>query len=246
MTNNARVQVDRIAPAYEQVGGQLRELIISGELSVGDKLPSEIELGEMFGVSRLTVREALKGLKSEGLLRTTRGVKGGSFVSQPVAEDVAMRLETGIGLLSAADVVSVQDILEARAVVELPAARFAAQRRTDEQLERLRQSVAEEQEVSSGFDRRLRFHEIVVEAAGNPMLTILGRPVHRPLRTRFLRDRAEPDFWRDVHADHAAITAAIAAKDGDGASEAMRIHLDRLSKTYQEIDRLSHVRDSGS
>lgn len=234
-----RVHVERIAPAYEQVAIQLRGLIIGGELAVGDRLPNETELGEMFGVSRLTLREALKGLVSEGLIQTTRGVKGGSFVTQPATEDVAARLETGVGLLSAADVVSVHHLLEARAVVEVPAARFAAERRTDEQLVRMQECVAAEQEVSSGFDRRLRLHEMVVEASNNPLLEILGRPVHRPLRTRFLRDQAEPDFWRQVHVDHADIVGAIAAGDGAGAAAAMHDHLEHLRRTYEAIDRLT-------
>lgn len=237
-----RVQVERIAPAYEQVALQLRGLIISGDLAVGDRLPNETDLGDMFGVSRLTVREALKGLVSEGLIRTTRGVKGGSFISQPATEDVAARLETGVGLLSAADVVSVHDLLEARAVVEVPAARFAATRRTEEQLQHLQDCVASEQEVSSGFDRRLQLHEIVLEAANNPMLEILGRPVHRPLRTRFLRDEAEPEFWRQVHADHRDIVDAICDGDAHRAGQAMHDHLEHLRKTYESIDRLSKPR----
>jgi DNA-binding FadR family transcriptional regulator len=240
--NRRQVNVQRIAPAYEQVAGQLRRLIVSGELSVGDRLPNETELGELFGVSRLTVREALKGLVSEGLIHTTRGVKGGSFVSQPATEDVAARLETGVGLLSAADIVSVHHLLEARAVVEVPAARFAAERHTDEQLARLRECVAAEQEVSSGFDRRLQLHEIVVEASGNPLLIILGSPVHRPLRTRFLRDEAEPEFWQQVHADHRDIVEAIASGDGDAAATAMHDHLDHLRRTYEAIDRLRSAR----
>jgi GntR family transcriptional repressor for pyruvate dehydrogenase complex len=233
------IPVTRITPAYQQVAGQLRHLIATGELALGERLPNESALGELFGVSRSTVREALKGLLSEGVIATTRGVKGGSFITQPDPDHVAERLELSVGLLSAAEVVSVDDLLEARVALEVPAARFAADRRDDDNVERLKVCVAEEREISSGFDDRLRLHRLVLEAAGNPLLEIVARPVLQSLRTRFLRDRVGTAFWHDVHTDHIAIVDAIAEGDAAAAAIAMAEHLDRLRATYKAIDRLA-------
>ncbi|MEE8601378.1 FadR/GntR family transcriptional regulator [Euzebya tangerina] len=225
-----------MASASDKVASELRDRIVSGDLSLGAKLPNEGELGDLFGVSRLTAREALKALGSEGLIETKRGVNGGSFIVAPAPAHVADRLETSVGLLSAAEVLSVQDLLEARSMVEVPAARLAAERRTEDDVTQLRICVEEEVEVSSALDVRLAFHDRVVGASKNPLLSIMSRSVHQPLRTRFLRDKAGAAFWRDVHHDHGRIADAIAAGDADAAAAEMAAHLDRLRITYEVID----------
>lgn len=80
--------VSRVLPAYQQVANQLRELIMKGTLVVGERLPAEGEMALKFGVSRSTVREALRGLSSQSLVQTKRGVNGGTFVAEPSAEHV--------------------------------------------------------------------------------------------------------------------------------------------------------------
>ena len=105
---------------------QLQELIVKGTLTVGERLPAEGVMAAQFGVSRSTIREALRGLSSQRLVHTKRGVSGGTFVAEPSSEHVHTYLETTIGLLSGADVVSVDEILEARELFEVPAARLAA------------------------------------------------------------------------------------------------------------------------
>src|SRR3954468_11719481 len=96
----AALAVSRLQPAYQQVADQLRALIISGELVAGDRLPPEGELGASFGVSRSTVREALRSLASQGLIETTRGTTGGTFVTRIKPAAVTSYLETSIGLMS--------------------------------------------------------------------------------------------------------------------------------------------------
>ncbi|MGH3039100.1 MAG: FadR/GntR family transcriptional regulator, partial [Gaiellaceae bacterium] len=75
--------VRRVRKAYEQVNDQLRELIVSGELAPGERLPNEAVLAREFGVSRATVREALRILTAQNLIRTTKGAGGGSYVTLP-------------------------------------------------------------------------------------------------------------------------------------------------------------------
>jgi DNA-binding FadR family transcriptional regulator len=121
---------------YERVAGELRRMIVEGELRPGDRLPAEGELTARMGVSRGTLREALRVLSSQKLLTSARGVNGGTFVAEPSTDDVVAHLETSLTLLSRS-VVSVTNLLEMRAQLEVPAAELAARRRTEEDLRRL-------------------------------------------------------------------------------------------------------------
>src|SRR5437764_15085885 len=85
--------VKRVRKAYEQVYDQLRELIMRGELVRGQRLPGEAELAREFGVSRGTVREALRLLAAQDLIRTAKGAGGGSFVTLPTADHVSEVLQ---------------------------------------------------------------------------------------------------------------------------------------------------------
>lgn len=239
---NDVLAVRRIQPAYQQVATQLRNLVLQGDLGAGDRLPNEAELSTMFGVSRSTVREALRVLSSQNLVTTSRGVGGGSFIAHPQPGHISDFLETSIGLLSGSDTLSVASLLEARELLEVPAARLAAQRRTEEQVESLQGVVAREQEEldrGADFEEHRRFHQMVLHASGNSLLEIMTRPVFSVLRTRFLREAAPHAFWENVVAEHQRIYDRISARDADGAAHEMREHLVRLAATYQKIDRIA-------
>lgn len=237
---NDGLRVRRIEPAYQQVAGQLRRLILQGDLGAGERLPNETGLSVMFGVSRSTVREALRVLSSQNLVTTSRGVSGGSFVAHPEPGHITDFLEASIGLLSGTDTLSVSSLLEARELLEVPAARLAAARRTPEQAAALREAVNREQEDldrGADFEQHQRFHQIILQASGNPLLEMMTRPVFNVLRTRFLREAAPRTFWEDVVAEHQRINDCIAEGDAEGAGGEMREHLARLAATYRQIDR---------
>lgn len=223
-----------VRTAYQQVADQLRNVILSGELTPGDKLPIESDLMALFGVSRSTIREALRVLSSQGLISTTRGVGGGSVVAHPDANDVGEYLEAKLGLLTGVKQVSVDDLLEARALLEVPGAGLAAERRTDEQLEVMRRGLGLEGRAAHR-DEQMRFHVSVLEAAGNPLLRIMTSPVFGVLRVKFLRDAAPEQFWDETEHDHQHIFDAIEAKDRALAEERMAAHLARLRETYLTI-----------
>src|SRR5213083_2811642 len=117
------------APAYQLLADDLREQITSGQLRPGERLPTEPELCVRSGVSRSTVREALRLLASQHLIVTTRGVTGGSFVAHPDAAQLSEALSTGLTLLSNSAEVGLADLLELRRALEIPAAGLAAVRR---------------------------------------------------------------------------------------------------------------------
>ena len=228
--------VTPVLSAYRQVADQLRALIVTGQIRPGERLPSEASLASMFGVSRGTVREALRVLSAQALVETSRGSAGGSFVTQPDPESVSEFLESRFGHMSGLDMVSLPDMLQVRDMLEIPIARLAAENRTEHQLEMLRASIGIR--TTAEYRRTLtdggppHFHTTLLHAAGNPLLSIMTPPVFRVLQLRYLRDDP-PDFWRSVSDEHEEILVAVADRDADAAEDMMRKHLQSLRSSYE-------------
>src|SRR5246127_4199977 len=106
------VSIDRIS---QVIVDQIRLLIRDGRLQLGDRLPSERELCQRFGVSRVTVREALRVLEANGLVAIKLGARGGAFVTSPTAE----LLSAGLADLMALAPLTAADVTEARVIVEM-------------------------------------------------------------------------------------------------------------------------------
>lgn len=236
MSVKGTVQVRPVRKAYEQVADQLRGLILSGELPQAQRLPNEATLAAQFGVSRPTVREALRELSALSLIRTTKGATGGSFVTAPTADHISDFLSANIALLSHTESVSVDDFLEARKALEVPAARLAAHRRTEEDLERLRTAIPgrrpgrEEQ-----FTHNRDFHYVLVAASGNALLSICAQPVFSVLQSGLKRSAELPEeFHIRCNGDHSAIVASLETHDEVAIAEQMVEHLDYLSAFYRE------------
>lgn len=235
----SNLHLQRVKPAYEQVADQLRAQIIDGRLRAGDRLPPESDLLSTFGVSRSTLREALRGLAARDLVHTTRGVTGGTFVSKADPLAVQAYLSTSLSLMSGDETISVGEMVEAREVVEVPAARLAAERATAAEVELLREVAA--REVSGGdeayrFGDHRQFHSLVVELAGNRLLSLMNEPNFDILSARFRRSDLPADWWARVDADHVEITEHIAAGNSEDAGHAMQAHLERLRDLYRPAD----------
>lgn len=229
--------VSRLQPAYQQVADQLRTLIIQGELVPGDRLPTEGELGAAFGVSRSTIREALRSLASQGLIETTRGTTGGTFVTRIKQAAVTNYLESSIGLMSGSKELTLSELLEARDMLEVPAASLAAARHQPGQIDALREGIAREK-ASRGrrgkFSEHRQFHGLLMEATGNGLLRMVTDPIFRVLQTRFLNPVEADGFWATVDRDHEEIVDRIEAGDAEGAAAAMRRHLDSIRPAYRD------------
>ena len=124
-----------------QIAKAIRDAIIGGQLNVNDRLPSEAELAEQFEVSRPTVREALKRLAAQSLIRTQRGAFGGAFINQISYEEAHSQQITTSTLLLSMNDVSFDVACEARFALERSCAPFAAQRRTADQLATMRAEI---------------------------------------------------------------------------------------------------------
>ena len=211
--------------AANQIADQIQQAIMDGRLKVDDRLPTEEELAAQYGVSRPTVREALKRLAARHLIRSRRGPTGGTFVSGPSPEELAQSLGTSVTLLVATSGVTLDEMATARLEMEAVCCRLAAQGRTEAHLAGMREELAIQRDAAiSDQDfcaSDVRFHRLIVEAAGNALLRFLMNalvealmPVSNMIIFR-VRDRLE------IIAHHERMLAALEARDADGAAEAL-------------------------
>ncbi len=159
----------------QQIADEIRRLIIEGKLEEGESLGHEPELIERFGVSRPSLREALRILEAEGLITVVRGVLGGVVVHRP---DPRLAARTAALVLQARNV-PLADVSEARTIIEPAAVRLVASARSRRSsAKRLRALIAEQAQVIDdpvAFGQaNARFHEELVSMAGNQTLTIVA------------------------------------------------------------------------
>jgi GntR family transcriptional regulator, transcriptional repressor for pyruvate dehydrogenase complex len=218
-------------PAYQVLADALRARIITGQLKPGEKLPIEPELSALYGVSRSTVREALRVLASQNLITTMRGVSGGSFVAYPNPEQISGYLEASLRLLLAQpDNLTIGQLAEARDMLEVPAAGLAAQRRSDEQLQDLKVALFDRGQVTieQAIETSKSFHTALVRATGSPLVEVLARPVFEVVYDHVQTWDAPEGFWRRIAGDHERIFDAVAAQDAPSAQAAIQDHLRKL------------------
>jgi DNA-binding FadR family transcriptional regulator len=223
--------------AYEQVAERLRDLVVAGELEPGQRLPTESILAAEHGVSRATVREALRLLAAQNLIRTAKGATGGSYVTRPSPDHLSESLRSGLGLLAEAKDVSLEELVEARKFLEVPAARLAALRRREEHVEELRAAMSHHSPrlpAAAQFVHNRDFHRVILEACGNTLLSIAAQPIFGVLQTGLSRSRLGAPFHRAINEHHRAISAAVEAGDADAAESEMLAHLEYLTPFYEK------------
>jgi DNA-binding FadR family transcriptional regulator len=186
-------------------------------------------------VSRSTVREALRVLASQGLISTMRGVSGGSFVAYPSPKQMSDYLHASLGLFAESEDLAVDALLEARDMLEVPAAGLAAARRSGAELETLRATLGEPAgpEPRQVMEFARAFHETLLHIAGNPIVEALTRPVFEVLYERMLLLTALEPTWSQVKDDHQLIFEAVEVGDAAAARTEMQIHLDKLRPACQ-------------
>ncbi|MEU7180666.1 MULTISPECIES: FadR/GntR family transcriptional regulator [Streptomyces] len=216
----------RPSPLVEQATQRLREQIAEGHWPIGSKLPGETTLAKTLGVGRSTVREALRALAGAGLVQARQGAGVFVLAVEPV-EDWPTRLRRA----------EITDLYEVRMLVEVQAARLAAQRRTDADIAALAAALAGRRTAAAGDDATfvtadIALHTAVVAAAHNPVLTDLfgefAPALHQGLVNLLdlLGYRADEPNHGD--AAHAALVRAI--EDGDPEAAGTLLH-DHLAET---------------
>jgi DNA-binding FadR family transcriptional regulator len=219
--------------AFEEIIDQIEQAIIAGRLNPGDRLPAERELSEIFGVSRSSVREALRVLEMFGALVTTpgRGRTSGSIVAAGASSGLrnALRLHTALLKIPLRDVISI------RVAVEMQSARDAARAATDDDCEKLHS--LNEQILRAGSAREAntidtRFHAELARASGNGFTPALVEGIREAMIRDLLKGFTALDDWREefdvAAAEHEEILGHVERRDGDAAALAMRGHIVRL------------------
>lgn len=216
----------------EQVESQIRQGILSGALTDGERLPSEAVLAEQFHVSRPTVREALSTLKEQGLITKAAGPRGGAFVryvdhhalDRAFAEQLSNTLMVGS--------VSPAELIDFRNMIEVPSARQAARNHSEAHLERLRSIIDREKSISVDDEEapalNSQFHQLLAEASGNRILQAVVSALHRLAHPMELV-RWTPSVGQEGVRHHIAIVRAVSNSDPDAAESAMRAHLQFLA-----------------
>lgn len=224
-------------PAYQLLADELRAKIGSGRLRPGQRLPAEPELCLRTGLSRSTVREALRLLASQHLIVTTRGVTGGSFVAQPNPGKLSQALSTPIALLRTSAVVDIGHLIDVRRALEVPAARLAARWRTDDQLAAMRAALFDPAASTPGHmvSAHCDFHVAVAVATGNALFELLTRPLYQLSNADELDWAAPPGYWSRIDADHRELLRCLDDGDENGAAEISDRHLDFVAASFDDI-----------
>ncbi|MER7797107.1 FCD domain-containing protein [Microbacterium sp. NPDC096154] len=210
----------------ERIGGEIRRLISAGELTLGDRLPSERSLAEQYGASRVVVREGLRGLEEAGLVEIRKGRMGGAFVTSGSSPVFTRTLRDMAAVGSA----SWQEMFEARAWIMDAAVRLACERRTDADLAALREALRRiRRRPRPDDDREQRTHEalefnvIIARASGNAVLASFVKALIDALE-ELLRSGA-PDSYAPIVVHFTRIVDGIDSRDAELATSAMSAYL---------------------
>lgn len=229
-----------------QIAEALRTAILAGRIAIDERLPTEEELAQQFGVSRPTIREALKRLAAEHLVRSRRGPSGGNFVKRPSIPELSGTLASSMRLLTTMGEFTLDDIVEARFELEKVSCRLAAERATPDDLAAMRREVGEQcQPEISDVEfcaSDVRFHQLIVEAAHNSLLRFLMlamgdamQPVTNLMVFRFRE--------REVIADqHDRLLTALERRDVDRALGVLSEQNTYLKTKYGEARRWKAAR----
>jgi DNA-binding FadR family transcriptional regulator len=236
---STRGAAGRTAPREkpERIADDLRNLIISGELGEGDSLGTEPDLIERFGVSRPSLREALRILETEGLIEVVRGVRGGVVVHHP---DQRQTARTAALVLQARNV-SLADVFEARTIIEPAAVRLvAASRGRRGAAKQLRELIAAQEACIDdpvAFGRaNAAFHEELVAMAGNQTLTIVAEMLNEVVARAVIAVSQEASSTGSTSTRRRGVrsqfrlTELVEAGDAEAAEQHWRTHMGIVGK----------------
>lgn len=230
----------------EAIVEQIRGLIRSEQLRPGDRLPSERDLGERMGVSRVTIREAMRVLEAGGLIEIKVGAKGGAVVTSPSST----KLGTGLADLISLSPLTAGEVTEARQVVEVGIIPLVIERATDEDIAELRAMVAEHQTALKngeyGMPMSAAFHVRVAACTHNAAIEMLVHSFHGPLLMSLREAQvAAPLMGHRGTNEHRDFVEAVANRDVDRATEIMRAHLNRTARRVARV-KASRTREASA
>jgi GntR family transcriptional repressor for pyruvate dehydrogenase complex len=218
--------------SFEGVVAQIRIQIGEGALREGDRLPAERELAVQFGVSRNTVREALRALENAGVVTLKKGVAGGAFIHSGSGDAVARALADLYRLGS----VSPAHLTEARLIIGREVARLACERYDEVDLKALEENVektrlaAEQGDLVARANTNLEFHKLMVRATKNPILILMTDALVEITREFLQVLGAMPN--RFALASRLRMLKHLKARDAEAASKEMTDYLQSTQRYY--------------
>jgi DNA-binding FadR family transcriptional regulator len=226
--------------ASEEIAGQIRRWLEEQHMEPGERIGTEQEMADEFGVSRPTLREALRLLSASHLIRVGRGRTGGVFVASTPSEGMSRNVSESIALMLAAQSISMDELLDARLSLEVPIAGRAAVNADDDVCSRLEAAIEAavgHQPGTPPFNAAdSRFHQILADTAGNALLRALTAwilEVLQPTLVAHISVRVEADA---ILAQHRAILRAVRRRQRSAAEKAMQAHIEYLAGVLRQID----------
>jgi GntR family transcriptional repressor for pyruvate dehydrogenase complex len=233
-------RVDRQPRLSDKVASLMLDTIIARELKPGDRLPSERELGEQFGVSRTVVREAVRSLVAKGVIesRSGSGLRVAPVSPTAVSESMGLYLRGGT--------VGFPKVHEVRAMLEIQMAGVAAERRTERDTAKLTETcermklTLDDYEAAAALD--VQFHRQIAVATQNELYLVLLDSIGQALIAIREDNLSVPGAIEQTLEYHARILDRIVASDAAGARDAMKAHLDQVRDVWEKR---THDRDGG-
>lgn len=217
-----------VGRASGDVVRQIKAAIHDGTLRPGDGLPSERDLTERLGVSRVTVRDALRTLEATGLVEIRVGARGGAFVTVPATDHMG----EGLANMLLMSPVSPQDVTETRMIFELGTIPIVCERRTDEDLRALEEIWQRSTDTlaSGEFDvgHSAEFHLRLAACTHNPAIELILDSFHGPLLISLTRAKdLAPEMGVAGNVEHGLLIDAIRRRDVQDAHDVLERHLER-------------------
>lgn len=226
----------RTARAFEEIADQIRRELADRRLRAGDRLPPERTLAEQFGVSRNTLREALRSLENAGLLRLQKGATGGAFVRESTGDAIV----TGLRDMFHLGAIAPEHLTEARVLIESIAVRAACERATAEDIEALKANIAAAESAARAKTDfyaqaaiHLDFHRIIARATKNPVMVIVMEALIDVMQHFIQAIGQTRNPW--VLPSRRRFMKHFEAGDCDAAVTEMEQHLERLNRHYLSL-----------
>lgn len=211
---------------HDEVAAQLRERIFAGELPPGTFL-DEVRLAQEMSISRTPLREALKVLTAEGLVR--HEPRRGCFINEVTEQDLD-------------EIFPVIGLLEGRCAYEAAQHASDADLETLEVLHRKLARHAQARRINAYYEANFAIHEAIIRLADNRWLASVIADLRKILRLARLQQLHAPGRLDQSLSEHLAVFAALKARDADGAEAAMRTHLQRQREALRELARAQRSR----
>jgi GntR family transcriptional regulator, transcriptional repressor for pyruvate dehydrogenase complex len=234
MTTDSYEPVKRQEKLSKQVADQIQHMILSGEITPGDRLPAERDLCDTFQVSRTVIREAISILEAKGLLESQGG--SGNYVRALEGGDVSNSL--GMYITTQSKSVSMMNLLEVRRVLEVQIARLAAERITEDGIGHLEQILASMRRLVDDpapfAQKDLEFHVTLARESQNPLFEIILEPLADELLQLIYVGSNLPGTAQEACQYHRAILDRLEEKDVDGSARAMTDHLGQTERVTRK------------